>query len=69
MPKIKEIELIYKKAGDEQDALNQRGTICVKIRTTKGIAGDYVELPQEATIEDAITAANLLLAGCKDMTM
>lgn len=69
MPKIKEIELLYKKAGDEQDELNKRGTICVKIRTTKGIAGEYVELPENASIEDAITAANMLLAGCKDMTI
>lgn len=63
MTKIKQIELGY----HEEPC---RGKIlCIKIKTSKGVYGDYVELPDNATIEVAITAANLLLAGCKDMTI
>jgi hypothetical protein len=62
MPKIKEIELDY------HEEPCQGKILCIKIKTNKGLRSDFVELPQEATIEDAITAANMLLAGCKDMT-
>ena len=61
MEKIKEIELDY----HEEPC---RGKIlCIKVKTNKGLRSDFVELPQEATIEDAITAANLLLERCRDM--
>lgn len=63
MPKIKEIELDY----HEEPCRGK--LLCIKIKTSKGLRSDFVELPQEATIEDAITAANMLLAGCKDMTL
>lgn len=63
MPKIKEIEL------DCHEEPCRGKLLCIKIKTNKGLRSDFVELPQEATIEDAITAANLLLAGCKDMTI
>ena len=68
MVKVKNIEVVYTTENHE-DPLNQAKTVCVKISTNKGLFGDYVELPENASIEDAVTAINMLLAGCKDMTI
>ena len=66
--KIKSIEVDLTKA-DPADPFRQRDTVCVKIMTTHGVHGDYVELPENATAEDAITAVNLLLDRIRGMSI
>lgn len=68
MTKIKSIEAILTRA-DLADPLKQRDTVCVKIHTNHGVHGDYVELPENATAEDAITAVNLLLDRIRGMSV
>lgn len=70
MPKIKEIEIRYNEKNKEIfDPLNQTNTVCIKVTTTKGLHGEFVELPDNPEIRDVLNAVNLLLSRCKDMTI
>ena len=61
MQKIRGIEVIYNPGGRADDPLNLRKTIGVKVKTDKSVFGDFVELPDDASIEDAIAEVNTIL--------
>ena len=61
MQEIKKIEVIYNPGGRTDDPLNLRKTIGIKVKTDESVYGGFVELPDGASIEDAIAEVNAML--------
>lgn len=59
--RISGIEVIYNPGGRADDPLNLRKTIGIKVKTDESVYGDFVELPDDASIEDAIAEVNAIL--------
>lgn len=68
MTKIKEIEVTYT-PKEEKDPMRKTPTVCVKFKTSKGVYGDFLELTENAAIEDVILAVNALLTNVRNMNI